>query len=411
MRVLRLLLSGAPADTILCLTYTKAAAAEMRHRLNKELSNWAICDESALLDALGKLGIERASQTQIDTARSLFAHILDHEDGPLIETVHSFCQSVLMRFPIEAGIAPQFELIAEHDRNVLLTECFYALLDEANATPTSAQAKAFMRLAAQSDDEQILKRLQGFLSNRSHAHKMAFEVGARPEFEASLLDEAAFFPPKEVPELTHEVMDAVQAEPLTEIAVMLSDGGVNQQKRADKINFWLALDYQNRIDELGLLASAFLTQEGRALKKVSDNSINSKHPNCEAMQAPIMALMERYQSSIANALCFELTMALTDAGSALYRRFQQEKSARGMLDYDDLILFTTQLLEQEEKMAWVRWKLDRGVNHLLVDEAQDTSPDQWKLIRYISAPFFDDVSEAQKDGQSDEVRTLFAVGI
>ncbi len=410
MRVLRLLLSGAPADTILCLTYTKAAAAEMRHRLNKELSNWAICDESALLDALGKLGIERASQTQIDTARSLFAHILDHEDGPLIETVHSFCQSVLMRFPIEAGIAPQFELIAEHDRNVLLTECFYALLDEANATPTSAQAKAFMRLAAQSDDEQILKRLQGFLSNRSHAHKMAFEVGARPEFEASLLDEAAFFPPKEVPELTHEVMDAVQAEPLAEIAVMLSDGGVNQQKRADKIRFWLALDYQNRIDELGLLASAFLTQEGRALKKVSDNSINSKHPNCEAMQAPIMALMERYQSSIANALCFELTMALTDAGSALYCRFQQEKRARGMLDYDDLILFTTQLLEQEEKMAWVRWKLDRGVNHLLVDEAQDTSPDQWKLIRYISVPFFDDVSEAQKDGQSDEVRTLFAVG-
>ena len=103
-------------------------------------------------------------------------------------------------------------------------------------------------------------------------------------------------------------------------------------------------------------------------------------------------------------------MALTDAGSALYRRFQQEKSARGMLDYDDLILFTTQLLKQEEKMAWVRWKLDRGINHLLVDEAQDTSPDQWKLIRYISAPFFDDVSEAQKDGQSDDVRTLFAVG-
>ena len=86
MRVLRLLLSGAPADTILCLTYTKAAAAEMRHRLNKELSSWAICDESALLDRLGNLGIARPSQTQIDTARSLFAHILDHEDGPLIET-------------------------------------------------------------------------------------------------------------------------------------------------------------------------------------------------------------------------------------------------------------------------------------------------------------------------------------
>ena len=410
MRVLRLLLSGAPADTILCLTYTKAAAAEMRHRLNKELSSWAICDESALLDRLGNLGIARPSQTQIDTARSLFAHILDHEDGPLIETVHSFCQSVLMRFPIEAGIAPQFDLIAEHDRNMLLVECFYALLNEASASPASASAKAFMRLAAQSDDEQILKRLKGFLSNRSHAHKMAFEMDARAEFEANLLDEAGFFRPQDVLALTNEVMAEMQAAPLAEIADMLSDGGVTQQRRADKIRRWLALENHSRLRELGLLANAFLTQQGQALKKVSDKSIDSKHPTCEALQEPIMARMVQYQSATANALCFELTMALTDAGSALYRRFQQEKSARGMLDYDDLILFTTQLLKQEEKMAWVRWKLDRGINHLLVDEAQDTSPDQWKLIRYISAPFFDDVSEAQKDGQSDDVRTLFAVG-
>ena len=134
MRVLRLLLSGAPADTILCLTYTKAAAAEMRHRLNKELSKWAICDESALLKALEKLGIERPTQAQIDTARSLFAHILDHEDGPLIETVHSFCQSVLQRFPIKSGVAPQFDLISDHDRNMLLTECFYAALQDASCS-------------------------------------------------------------------------------------------------------------------------------------------------------------------------------------------------------------------------------------------------------------------------------------
>ena len=410
MRVLRLLLSGAPADTILCLTYTKAAAAEMRHRLNKELSHWAICDESDLLSALEKLGIERPSQEQIDTARSLFAHILDHEDGPLIETVHSFCQSVLMRFPIEAGLAPQFDLISDHDRNMLLTECYYAALADAGYSVATREASAFRRLAAQSDDDQILQRLKGFLGNRKHAHLMANDLAARSDFEDRLLGEAGLFNPSELPDLIEETLDNLAKSPLGELANMLGDGGINQQKRADRIKEWLALDDGRKPAGLGHLARAFLTLDGQPQKILTDKAICEKHPNCEAVQAPIMAIMERYQSAVANGLCFELTMALTDAGSALYRRFQQEKTARGVLDYDDLIFYTTELLAQEEVMAWVRWKLDRGINHLLVDEAQDTSPDQWALIRYLTTPFFEDISDGDAANTPQTGRTLFAVG-
>ena len=414
MRVLRLLLSGAPADTILCLTYTKAAAAEMRHRLNKELSKWAICDESDLLKALEGLGIKRPTQVQIDTARSLFAHILDHEDGPLIETVHSFCQSVLQRFPIESGIAPQFDLISDHDRNMLLTECFYAALHDASAVPTTREAKAFTCLAAQSDDEEILKRLKGFLGNRTHAHKMANDLAARHEFEKHLFDDIGLFDPADISGLTAQTIENLATQPLTEIAEMLAKGGVNQQKRSIKIRNWLALNPDRQVAEIGMLARAFLTEEGQPQKRLSDKQIDAHYPDSIAMQEPVMALLSRYQTCIANALCFELTMALTDAGSALYRRFQQEKTARGVLDYDDLIFFTSQLLAQEEQMAWVRWKLDRGINHLLVDEAQDTSPDQWALIRYLSAPFFEDVSDVSSDPHSDnshtETRSFFAVG-
>ena len=410
MRVLRLLLSGAPADTILCLTYTKAAAAEMRHRLNKELSKWAICDESALLKALEKLGIERPTQAQIDTARSLFAHILDHEDGPLIETVHSFCQSVLQRFPIESGIAPQFDLISDHDRNMLLTECFYAALQDASAVPATREAKAFRSLAAQSDDEEILKRLKGFLGNRTHAHKMAHDLAARQDFEKQLFEDAGLFDPADIAGLTAQTLDSLATQPLKEIADMLARGGINQQKRAVKIQNWLALDPGRQPAELGMLARAFLTDEGQPQKRLSDKQIDADFPDSVEMQMPTLQLLSGYQTSIANALCFELTMALTDAGSALYRRFQQEKTARGVLDYDDLIFFTSQLLGQEEQMAWVRWKLDRGINHLLVDEAQDTSPDQWALIRYLSTPFFEDVSDIPMDGSHAETRSFFAVG-
>ena len=410
MRVLRLLLSRAPADTILCLTYTKAAAAEMRHRLNKELSKWAICNESDLLKALQALGIERPTQTQIDTARSLFAHILDHEDGPLIETVHSFCQSVLQRFPIESGVAPQFDLISDHDRNMVLTECYYAALQEASAAPETREAKAFTSLAAQSDDEEILKRLKGFLGNRKHADKMAHDLAARQDFEAQLFKEAGLFDPADIAGLTDQTLDSLAAQPLQEIADMLARGGVNQQKRSVKIRNWLALDPSRQRAELDLLARVFLTDEGQPQKRLSDKQIDADYPDSVAMQMPVLELLSRYQTSIANALCFELTMALTDAGSALYRRFQQEKTARGVLDYDDLIFFTSQLLKQEEQMAWVRWKLDRGINHLLVDEAQDTSPDQWDLIRCLSTPFFEDVSDAPSDGRPAETRSFFAVG-
>ncbi|NBX07582.1 MAG: hypothetical protein EBR12_05875, partial [Proteobacteria bacterium] len=274
----------------------------MRHRLNKELSHWAICDESDLLSALEKLGIERPSQDQIDTARSLFAHILDHEDGPLIETVHSFCQSVLMRFPIEAGLAPQFDLISDHDRNMLLTECYYAALAEAGYSVKTREANAFRRLAAQSDDDQILQRLKGFLGNRKHAHLMANDLAARSAFEERLLGEAGLFNPSDLPDLIEKTLDNLANAPLGELADMLGDGGSNQQKRADRIKEWLALDDGRKPSGLGHLARAFLTLDGQPQKILTDKAIREKHPNCEAVQAPIMAIIERYQSAVANGL-------------------------------------------------------------------------------------------------------------
>ena len=127
-RVLRLLLSDVVPDSILCVTYTKAAAVEMSVRLNEKLALWAVCDESELVRDLQEMGEKQPRQSQIKTARALFAQILDNDDGPRIETVHSFCQSILSRFPIEAGIPPHFQLAGDSDADEILQQCFTASL-------------------------------------------------------------------------------------------------------------------------------------------------------------------------------------------------------------------------------------------------------------------------------------------
>ena len=119
-RVFRLLLNGVKPDSILCVTYTKAAAAEMQQRLQNTLSRWAVCSESELISDLTEMSEPNPSQEKIQISRQLFARILDNEDGPRIETIHSFCQTILTRFPIEAGVPPGFDLITEFESNEIL---------------------------------------------------------------------------------------------------------------------------------------------------------------------------------------------------------------------------------------------------------------------------------------------------
>jgi len=403
MRVLRLLLSGAAPDTILCLTYTKAAAAEMRSRLYEKLAFWAICDESELIDSLTETGETEITQTRIDTARSLFAHSLDHEDGPMIETVHSFCQSVLMRFPVEAGIAPHFSLISDHERDQLLTDCFYDLLSSCTADANTATATALRLLSAQTDEMKIFAYLTDVLGNRRHIHDIAYAPEARAAFEQLLCDEYGFMPAHKWPQFEAAILAELATLPLAEIADILCIGKVRQQARGQKIKSWLNGAPDQKARNLSQLASVFLTDKGEVRKQLSDSAIDAARPDCAELQAAVIACLERFQSCFACVNSYELTMALNDCGAALYRRFQTEKSKRAVLDYDDLIFFTEQLLAQHEKMAWVRWKLDRGINHLLIDEAQDTSPEQWALISHLVAPFLDNNDDLPQ-------RTIFGVG-
>ncbi len=398
-RVLRLLLSGAEPDTILCVTFTKAAAAEMRHRLNESLANWAIWDVSKLLGHFKEIGLGRPTQKQIKIARNLFAHILDHEDGPKIETVHSFCQSLLSRFPVEAGVPPQFQLAAETETINLCRDSFYSVIKRPN--PVLSDDIAF--LSAWIDDTSLNDFVRQIVGKRALVSHYVTDPQALMRFDQHMASTFQLFDPKEIEQLKAETYAGLGPHKLEDISKMLSKGGASLTKRADKIMSWCTLPDSRKPDQLQLLIDAFFKNDGERYVTYSSAALDKLYPDCKARQHAILDIIEDYARKKSGALCRRLSLALARVSAETYRQFQIEKASRGLLDYDDLIWFAEGLLGQEQMMAWVRWKLDNGINHLLVDEAQDTSPAQWSLLHKLSAPFFESSDENLS-------RTFFAVG-
>lgn len=403
MRVLRLLLSGVAPDTILCVTYTKAAAAEMKSRLYEKLSNWAICEQVDLIEEMKKLGEHRPSQTQIQTARSLFAHILDHEDGPRIETVHSFCQAVLKRFPIEANVPPDFQLLSEMDSERLLTDCFFGLLEQAGRIQDIKLAEALSVLTQQTDETQAIKHIKSHMRNRRQIDKLADDPLGFSVYETELRQTLEIEGPVDLETEEQKLAEDIQQMPLARIAEALQQGSSTQAGRGQRLQLWLEQNNGSLpVDLTGLLA-LFTTSTGARLKRMTDKQVDKHDPDCAVLQNQVADRLQFYFETKSAERCVQLSLSLARVSVAVYRQFQARKLASGRLDYEDLIFFTETLLAQDQMMAWVRWKLDQGINHLLIDEAQDTSPAQWSLLNKLSEPFFDG-DEESKD------RTVFAVG-
>jgi ATP-dependent helicase/nuclease subunit A len=162
-RLLRLMLGGADPGRILCLTFTKAAAAEMALRLQARLGRWVGLQDAALDAELRALAMPANAATRA-TARRLFAAVLDLPGGMRISTIHAFCQSLLRRFPLEAGISPHFRLIEDQDEAEALDEAIEARLAGA-ADPADAAALAL--LAGFTNAAQFRALVQALLAARS----------------------------------------------------------------------------------------------------------------------------------------------------------------------------------------------------------------------------------------------------
>lgn len=404
-RVTRLLLEGVKPERILCLTFTKAAAAEMRNRLAGQLGRWALADEAKLDEEIEKLIARRPEPAERVVARRLFARVLDAPGGINILTIHAFCQALLKRFPLEAGVAPGFDVLDEAEALAILRQA----QDE--------QMEALARPHAPPALTDALAAVAGKVSIAEYADLMTSLLGERAWLLARIGDEAGLqrMRARLAAELGCAADDtagklvndacldaAFDVAGLREAARALAKGGKQDKVRAALMAEWLA-----SADRPALLtdyAKAFFTARGEILRRLATKAAVEAMPGIEAVLRREAERLAGALDRINGAALIERTMALLRLGLDIAGRYGRAKRLRAALDYDDLIVATRRLLEGAESAAWVLYKLDGGIDHVLVDEAQDTNPDQWEVIRRLTEEFF--VGE----GAVDRSRTIFAVG-
>lgn len=405
-RVLRLLLIGTAPEKLLCITFTKAAAAEMEERVARRLAAWATAPEPDLAESLTDLTGEIPNADQVRYARQLFARVLDTPGGLNIRTIHAFAQSVLRRFPLEAGIAPTFEAMDEAMAATLMRRCRRRVLTD---PPASIKA-GLTRLAdtlGQEGFEQLLSRLTG---DRAKLAAVLADVGGLEGLRSRLsaaLEVPVDLKPHQI--LLEAVQDAaMDRERLGMAAAGLRHGSDRNIERAGIMERWLLAPESERLDSLQTWRDVFIAKTSNApLKQMAVKAAVAAYPDIlDVMNAEAERLLSVHDRW-ARAQTLQQTLDVIAVGDSFVAAYEQAKRADGALDYDDLILKTARLLsdaDQVGRAAWVLFKLDGGIDHLLVDEAQDTSPDQWRIIASLVGEFYAGISAA------DEGRTLFVVG-
>ncbi len=405
-RVTRLLLDRVKPERILCLTFTKAAAAEMRNRLATQLGRWAMSDDAKLDETIEKLIDRKPEPAERIVARRLFARVLDAPGGINILTIHAFCQALLKRFPLEAGVAPGFEVLDEAEALTLLRhaqdeqmealagreapqELVDALASVAGRISITEYAELMTKLLG--DRAWLLSRIGNEAGLQRVRTALAAEMGCSPDDTADKLRADAC------------LETAFDVAALRTAVAALRRGGKKDVERAGLIAEWLAAG-EDRPRLLARYAEAFFTDKGEILKRLATKAAIQAMPDIEDVLEREAVRVGLARDRINGAALVERTVALLRLGRDLAGRYTHAKRRRAALDYDDLIVTTRRLLESAESAAWVLYKLDGGIDHVLVDEAQDTNPDQWEVIRRLTEEFF------VGQGAVERSRTVFAVG-
>ena len=392
-RVLRLLLRGEVPDTILCVTFTNAAAAEIKARLQKRLADWAVIAPDDLIKDIKDMTGQVPPQKTLNVARRLFARVIDNDSGPRIETTHSFSQSLLSRFPVEAGLPPHFQLLTEGRANQLLRASFASCFTQADAS----LKEALHYLIARSDHETIIKHVRAFVSHHIVSDKaVKMPLGFLPQFEAAMAQINPFGENRaEIDHAFHARLISLPYHPLSDAL---------PAKMAPFIT-WCALPEEAQVTRIeDLIKPPLMKKDGGAYANFVPAKIAKDQPDLPDLYQRLASCLIEYRKAVTAYETVCLSRALYVVGRHVASHYSRAKLQQAVLDYDDLILKAETLLSSSDAMAWVRWKLDFGIHHMLVDEAQDTNPAQWALLSTIADEFF--VHEADPDAH----RTLFSVG-
>ena len=402
-RVTRLLLDGAYPARILCLTYTKAAAAEMASRLFARLGEWALLPDRTLAEKLTQIGAGAPDADALRRARRLFAQALETPGGLKIQTIHSFCQMVLTRFPLEAGVPPRFAVLDERSAAELMRAARHAVLERAGAGEAPL-TDAVAVLAARAADGRFGEILDLAIGQADRLGRMTgkdarrFFARVRKQLDIGEGEDEDTVLARFCGELTRDRGDCER------IAQSLAQGSKVDRDAAA----WMATFLESGMapDAFVHLRSIFYTKGSEPRQNSATKGWVNNNPALAALLQQLGERVERAEQRRRAAITAELTESVVTVALAVLGEYQRMKRERAVLDYDDLILSTIALLEKSDAALWVLHKLDGGLDHILVDEAQDTSPQQWSIVDKLTEEFF-----AGKGAREPiRPRTLFVVG-
>jgi ATP-dependent helicase/nuclease subunit A len=413
-RVLRLLMAGVSPERILCLTFTKAAAAEMARRINDELGSWTVAEDEGLHEKLEELFGVRQNEEALVQARRLFAWVLEAPGGMKIMTIHSLCQSILRRFPLEANVAPHFQVMEERDADEMLEAAKADLLAMASDDSTPLH-DAMAEVAARVHEVGFPKLLGDIARARGKFADLFHEAGDVDGVAARLETFLGVAPGATEARVVQAACrdESLEMGDLRRVVLALADGSKDDKARALVIGDWLEVDAQTRAANLDTYTEAFFTKSsGDVRKTLATKAVLKGTPDAADVLGEEAARLLSMRESVRKASLLEANTALAHVAAALISRYEARKLAHGRLDYDDLIAKTRDLLRGEGAAAWVLFKLDGGIDHVLIDEAQDTNPEQWEVIGALVEEFFNGISGhdeiAEKLGMPE--RSVFAVG-
>jgi ATP-dependent helicase/nuclease subunit A len=402
-RVVRLLLQGVPPSKILCLTFTKAAAANMANRVFETLRSWTALDDAALDEKIAETGARPGDTNRRARARRLFAAALDTPGGLKVQTIHGFCTGLLQQFPFEANVAARFRVLEDAQQRQLLNDVRLAVLLAASNTPETPLGRALASAVASATDFAFNLALDEAIAQRSAYLAWRDDAGGIGRLHADISAALGLRADDSIAAVNDEFFSA-SLMPVTEwpgLIVVLKQGTKNDNTRAACLSEALAATGDLRIEKY---LTIFFSQEGNPRSSVVTGTIKKLFPAVEKQfteeKNRLVALKERRQAILAR----DRTMALVTIADAVLSRYRAEKERRGLLDYEDIIVRTGDLLSRVES-AWVHYKLDLGIDHVLIDEAQDTSPAQWDIINRLIAEF-----TAGAGARGATKRSVFAVG-
>jgi ATP-dependent helicase/nuclease subunit A len=395
-RVINLLLDEVAPEKILCITFTKAAAANMAKRVFDTLAEWTTLDDAGLDNAIRERSSVAPDSRRRALARRLFARALDTPGGLKVQTIHAFCTKLLHQFPFEANVAARFNVLDEAEHTQILEQLTLKVLLEGADAPDSALGRALAAAMVAAADQTFRDVVREAIGERD----MLMTAGDLAAALAKLSQALGVTPSDSIAKIEAAYFSAslIAAAEWPALAQTLAQGNKSDVEQARRFE---ALTASPDIERIATYLQIFCTGEGTPRKSIVTKAIKDAAlvEQLYAEQGRICALLDRRRAVASR----DRSAALLTIAYEVLERYGKDKQRRGLLDYDDLIDKTLELLGNVDA-AWVHYKLDLGIDHVLIDEAQDTSKKQWQIVRLLTGEF------TSGAGARPMTRTIFPVG-